>query len=186
MMNDLSKVHNSTAAGNESHSRLTAYLRALQVTNPEQADGIVQRVMDEVAQRCTENPGLCLTAAAMDELHRQIEAWFTKLLGAREHGAANGLVLFLAIDAPRRWPGVFLADNIPADFQAELCRAVVKATPDLSVSRMVPQPFENPLPDMIDLPAPLAELARELSPIKIKLLGVVLVIMSAWSANRPM
>jgi len=80
--------------------------------------------------------------------------------------------------------GLFGRANSP-DLEAMLRRTLVTAAPDLSVTSMVPLPFENPLPDKINLPAPLAELARELSPIMAKLMGFVLLAAPACLATGP-
>jgi hypothetical protein len=50
---------------------------------------------------------------------------------------------------------------------------------------MVPQPFENARPDKIPLPAPLAEMARELSPAMAKLLAFAVVAIATLPATGP-
>lgn len=184
-MNQLSPIEDA-AGGNEPRSQVTTYLRALQVTSPQQQERIVQRVLDEITRKQVGNLEASATTLAMDELHRQMNEWFTRLMGSRGHVVATGMVLFIAIDAPRQWPDIFLEDDLPADFQMAFRQSVVVwGAPGLSVTSMVPQPFENPLPEKIPLPAPLAELTRELSPVMAKLLSFILVVFFVWPGTRP-
>ena len=103
--------------------------------------------------------------------------------GAR--GAATGLVSCLAIDGFEKWPAAFLAEQVPADFRRALQKSAVRAAPDLSLSRMVPQPFESPLSDL-NLPTALAQLTKDMSPSLVA--RVIAFIFSGfaiwWSGNR--
>ena len=165
---------------NEARSRLAEYLGGLGVASPEHQIRIAQLVIERAihqAENCTQATPVHL---AFSEFHQLVEEWFMRLLGSREHVSATGMLTFYAVDAPRRWPNVFLAEEVPMAFYQAIRQSIVCAAPDLEVSSMVPQPFANPLPDTIVLPAPLAGIVRELSPIMAKLFGFVLALFATW------
>jgi len=63
-----------------------------------------------------------------------------------------GLISLLAVDAPARWPILFLRDELPREFVREMRDSDVRAGPDLQVSSMVPRPIDvSPLLDPLHL-----------------------------------
>ncbi len=165
---------------NEARARLRAYLRALQVADEEQQERIVANILQRAVMRREASPGESLTALAMDEVRQLSEQWFGILLAGHERIAVTGLVSLFAIDAAEKWPSAFLADEIPADFYRALRECDVRAAPDLQVSRMVPQPFANPLEEAIKLPSPLGALAKDLAPFVSKVFTTVLAGCFVW------
>lgn len=123
------------------HRRLEDYLRALHITDKEQQDRIIPRILECAAIKHAGNPGLCPTALAMEEVRAALDRWLQQILPSRKRGSVMGLNSLFAIDAPERWPAVFLAEEIPPDFQYDLLECQVLAVPDLRVGSMVPQPF---------------------------------------------
>jgi hypothetical protein len=162
-MNDFDPASSRDPDWNEARSRVRCYLRALSVADDGQQDRILATVLQRAAAKQAEHPGESPMALAMIELHNLFEDWFAKRLVTPERAAVKGLVSMSAIDAATKWPAVFLAEDVPLDFQRALRESEVSAAPDLEVSRMVPQPFESSLPD-INLPNALVELTKNLSP----------------------
>ena len=162
-MIDLEPTSSRETEWNEAHSRVRAYLVALQVADGGQRDRILSAVLQQAAAKQAEHPGESPTVLAMNEFHSLAEAWFAKRLVTPERAAVRGVVSLSAIDAAKKWPSAFLAEDVPLDFQRALRECEVSAAPDLKVSRMVPQPFESSLPDL-NLPNALGELTKNLSP----------------------
>lgn len=163
-MNDLdptTRVHHAEWA--EAEARVRSYLQALELTDRERQEFIVKAVLQRAAAKREENPGANPTALAMEEIHSVSEQWIQSLLANTERPAARGFISLFAIDAPKKWPEAFLADVVPADFRRALCECEISAAPDLKVTRMVPQPFDNLLGDL-NLPNALGELTKNLSP----------------------
>jgi len=166
------------------HDRLEAYVMALCLTNQEQRERIISTVLRQAALKHAQNPGESPMVLAMNEIHELLDQWFAKIIPSRERVSVTGLISLFAIDATKRWPGAFLADEVPADFQRTLRACEVNAAPGLSVSRMVPQPFETALSD-INLPTALGQLTKDLPPSLVtKVIAFVLSGFTIWSGNR--
>ncbi len=124
------------------------------------------------------------TALVMNEMRELSEQWLEKVTPPSERTADRGLVSLFAIDAGEKWPAVFLAEEVPADFRQTLRECEVRAAPDLMVSRMVPQPFESPLGDL-SLPGALGQLTKDLSPSLVaKVTAFILSGIAFFSGNR--
>jgi len=165
-------------------SRLRTYLQALQVTNHEQQERIVSAVLQRAEMKQAENPQTTLIALAMNEIGSLSDQWFEKLLSNQERPGVNGLVSLCAVDAADKWPAAFLAEQVPPELYYALRRCDVQAVPGLKVSRMVPQPFENPLQDVINLPSPLGSLSKERLSLVAKFSAFVISFFSIWSGHR--
>jgi len=70
------------------------------------------------------------------------------------------------INALENWPTAFLAEEVPAELQRAMLRSKVRAVPELQISSMVPEPFDNPLLGTLPLRNALAMLARSLQRAK--------------------
>src|SRR5580698_3707791 len=147
-MNTVYPPTGSESEWKEAHARVEAYLTALHLINQEQRERIISTVLQQAALKHAQNPGESPMVLAMNETRELLDQWFEKIIPSRERASVTGLVSLFAIDATTRWPAAFLADEVPADFQRFLRGCEVNAAPDLSVSRMVPQPFETPLSDL--------------------------------------
>ena len=148
----------------EARAQLKAYLLALHLKDPEQQERIIAAVLKQAATKFGQDPAANPTVLAMTEFHGITERWFGKIQAAEGRVAATGLLSCLALDATKKWPGLFLADEIPAHFQQDLLACEVRAAPALKVSSMVPLPFDNTLQDAMSLPNALGELTKNLSP----------------------
>src|SRR5579863_4209166 len=136
----------------EARWRVEAYLRALALSDGEQQQRITSVVLKRAAAKHAQSPGESPTVLAMNETCDLLQQWFQKVIQPSGHASATGFAPLFAIDAAQKWPAAFLAEEVPADFRQVLQECEVRAAPDLKVSRMVPQPFENPLGD-INLPS---------------------------------
>lgn len=148
----------------EARSQLKAYLLALHLTDSEQQERIIAAVIQQAAIKFAQNPAANPTVLAMNEFHAISEQWFGKILASDGRDAALGLLSCFALDTTRKWPALFLADEIPAHFQHAVLACEVRSAPALKVSSMVPLPFDNTLQDAMSLPTALGELTKNLSP----------------------
>jgi hypothetical protein len=183
-MNEALNNVDPNADWNAARTRLAAYLAALEVTGQANQDRILSEIIAKARAQFAAGNGSEPAALAASLLQLRMEEWFSKLLGAREHAIAKGVVSLLAINSRERWPDAFLHDEPPPDFINALQRVTLSAAPDLSFSSMVPQPFENPLPDKLELPAPLNELSRGLSPVMAKLLALAALALTFLPGGR--
>lgn len=145
------------------YTRLRDYLRALHITNVEQRDEIVRRILACAASRVMEHPETPPTALVMQEMRAAIERWFEQIQPLPERAAIAGCLTLLATNVPEQWPAAFLGEKIPADLQGALQERRMQAVPALQVSSMVPDPFENPLPGTVPLRNALTKLAQSLA-----------------------
>jgi hypothetical protein len=168
----------------EALPRMETYLHALNVASPERQQRILWSILERAAAKQAQNPKENLTTLATNEVFELAEHWFQEIFPAGERVSAGGLISYLAIDAAQKWPEAFLSEDVPADLRLALTKSEVRAAPDLMVSPMVPQPFDNPLGD-INLPTALAQLTKDLSPSFVaRAVAFVLGAFTLWSGNR--
>jgi hypothetical protein len=184
-MNSFCPTSGSEGEWKEARARLEAYLQALQLAPPKQEEQIVGAVLQQVAIKHAQQPAESPTTLVMGEIQHALEQWIMKAVGCGEHDSVSGFVSLFATDAAKKWPAAFLDTEIPPDFQQVLRESHVRAAPDLKVSRMVPEPFANPLQDAIALSAPLAELAKNKAPLMARVFAVSLSWLSIWWGNKP-
>lgn len=173
----------NTDEWNDAATRVRTYLQALQITNQEQQDRIIAVAMQCAALKQAGSHESLMTLA-MAEIHDLCELWFEKHLAGQERAGITGFVALSAMDATGHWPAVFLADEIPPELQRALQECDVRAVPGLKVSRMVPQPFENPLQEVINLPSPLGQLSKERLSLVAKFSAFVISFFSIWTGHR--
>jgi len=183
-MNSFCPTNGSEPEWNEARDRVEAFLRALHLYDVEQQQRIVSLVLQRAALKQAQNPGESPTGLAMREIRDLSEEWFQKVAEPAERASATGLVSLFALDATKKWPHHFLAENVPVELRQSLQRCEVRAAPDLKVSRMVPQPFDSPLGDLT-IPTALGQLTKDLSPSLVaKVVAFVLSGFTLWSGNR--
>lgn len=183
-MNDVNAASASAAEWSEAGSRVRSYLEALQILDRGQQDRILAVVLPRAAARQLEQPGESPTALSMREVHVLAEEWFARILGKHDRAGTAGVVCWFALDAAKKWPGVFLTEQMPPDFQAALQGCAVNAVPNLKLAPMVPQPFDNPLRDLA-LPNALGELTKNFSPsIVARAVAVISAGLAFLSGNR--
>lgn len=137
----------TTEEWNAAYYRLEDYLRAHNLINKVHQSQIILRLLERAAVRHALDPRQPPLRLAMEEAHQVIDHWFARLLPQEPaaRAAVLGRVSMLIINAPQRWPDVFLteAHEVPPGFQAALRETVVQSGPDLRVSSMVPRPLDT-------------------------------------------
>ena len=162
----MSSIHPATrgeSGWGEARLRGDAYLTAMGFASEKQRERIVHAVLREAAIKHAGNLQEKPVTLVMNLLLEFIEQWADKLGSAEELAAMRGPVLLYAVDGPGKWPAFLFASEIPENFLQAVSECRVVATPDLNISRMVPQPFDNALLD-ITLPTAVGKLTRDLSP----------------------
>lgn len=140
---------------NAAYYRLEDYFRALRVVNKLHQSQVILRILEAAAARHALDDSQSPTALAMQEARSQLNEWFQAILGRRERIDVLGVLSFLAVDAPVRWPTAFLSDEVPAELRREMQESELRAGPDLQVSSMVPRPIDVNLLERTHLPAAL-------------------------------
>jgi len=132
---------------NAAYYRLEDYLRALHVVNKLHQSQIILRLLQAAAVRHAADSGQSPTTIALHEAQAAIDQWCERVLRQQERGWVNGRISLLITDAAEKWPALFLANEIPSDFERVMQESQVQAGPDLQVSSMVPRPIDdiNPL-----------------------------------------
>jgi hypothetical protein len=146
--------------------RVGNYLRALKVTNAARIEEIVLHILAHATLREREHPELRPAVLAVEELRAATERWLAQALPSRERVNVADYLSLLVVHAPESWPATFLAEPIPAELRRALQLSGVRAAPELQVSSMVPEPFDNPLLGSLPLRDALAMLARSLQMAK--------------------
>jgi hypothetical protein len=162
-MNSFIPKTGAEADWNAAYYRLEDYFRALRLTNKVHQSQMVLHIIQAAAARHALAPEQNPTVLAMEEAQNATNRWFGMILGHRDRMAVTGLISFLAVDAPARWPATLLSENVPTDLAAALRESDVRAGPDLQVSSMVPRPIDvGPLLDQIDVGKTLAKAGNTL------------------------
>jgi hypothetical protein len=158
----------SEAGWNAAYCRLENYLSALHIQNKVHQNQVILRLLERAAEKHRQNPEMCPTTLAMDEIRAAMDRWFRVIRLPEERVSVMGFLAILANAVPEKWPAAFLAEEIPADCQRALQASEVRAVPELQVTSMVPQPFANPLLGGFSWPKPVDKLARYLAPLIMK------------------
>jgi len=128
---------------NAAYYRLEDYFRALRMVNKVHQSQVILRLLEAAAERHSLDPAQNPTTLAMDEAQAKVEHCFQDVFGEdREQLSVLGRISLLAVDAPERWPRVFLSEGIPDDLRRELRESYVRSGPDLQVSSMTPRPID--------------------------------------------
>lgn len=132
----------------EAAERVSAYLRACRVRNPELRRELVRRIVSAAALRQEAEPGRSPIELAAEETRRLVEDWTERLLGrpAAESGAqrfAHARAAVLLADLPTAWPDGFLNPREqPEEFGRLFKATYLQAGPDLEFSNMGPRPID--------------------------------------------
>lgn len=134
----------------EAYGKVENYLRACRVSSrlhrARMNALIVSRALERRAGPAGDKRPLC--TLAIEEARQLITAWLGGLLPPRpsdqSYTPEEGFVALYLCDCPMRWPNAFLAaGEEPPGFRDTLRARLVKAGPDLEVSRMVPRPLDR-------------------------------------------
>ena len=146
--------------------RVGNYLRAMMIINEERQAEIVSHILAVAMRREQENPGLSPAVLAFAELRAATERWLAQALPSRAHVTVTDYLSLLVINARENWPAAVFAEEVSGELQRALLQSNVRAVPELQVSSMVPESFENPLLGSLPLRNALAMLARSLQMAK--------------------
>jgi hypothetical protein len=147
----------TTEEWNSAYYRLEDYFRAHRVTNKVHQSQIILRILQRAAARHAQSPGEPPTKLALEEAYAEMDRWFQQLIADPElplqRASIMGRVSMHILDAPDRWPNVFLAQDalLPPDFRAAMRESSIRSGPDLAVSSMVPRPLDaSPVAELLD------------------------------------
>jgi hypothetical protein len=142
---------------NEAGERVSAYLRACRVSNPDLRRQLVRRIVDAAARRHADEPGRSPVELAAEETRRQVEAWTMRFLRRPDnespaHRFAHARAAVLLADLPRLWPDGFLnPEEQPAEFGRLFETTYLQAGPELDFANMAPRPIDfGPVSDLAD------------------------------------
>lgn len=145
------------AEWDEAYGKVENYLRACRVSSRMHRARLTATVVQRaIARRAAAPAGTSLSILAIEETRWLIGLWLAGLLpprpDERPYTQAEGFVALYLSDGPMRWPSAFLSPReAPPGFLETLRAQLVKAGPDLEVSRMVPRPIDRGLlPDLAD------------------------------------
>jgi hypothetical protein len=143
-MSDFCPETGSTQAWNAAYYRLEDYLRAHAVTDRIHQAQIILPLLQRATARHATDPSQDPTRLAMEEIQRELDQWFQRVLPEENMPSArlNNLArasLYI-VNATQRWPRIFLTpDPLPPDFLEAMQKASFQSGPDLNVSTMVPR-----------------------------------------------
>jgi hypothetical protein len=140
---------------NAAYYRLEDYLRAHGVTNKVHQSQVILRLLQRAAARHAQTPQTPPIKLALEEAYSEIDRWFEALMDEPDERRASivGRVNLYLLQAPERWPNVFLAPDgmIPPDFRSAMRDSSIQGRPDLSVSSMVPRPLDvSPAAELLE------------------------------------
>lgn len=186
-MSDLTNIHvpegSTLPQWHDARARIEAYLRALNLAEPKQRERIAALVLERAAAKFADCPEQSPLVRTMVEFQDLSDRWFQQARASDEATASDD-ALYLAVDGGRKWPGAFLAEDVPVELTQALHACEVRAAPDLRVSRMVPHPFDNLLDDL-SLPTALTQLTKDLPPSLVaKVAAVMMSGLALLSGNR--
>lgn len=138
-------VTGSEAEWNAAYYRLEDYLRALHLVNKVHQSQIILQLLQAAAVKHAQDPSRNPTALVLEEADAAIEQWFARMLPEEERPGVMGYVALLITNGAEKWPGHFLAHDIPAEFLQVMRENDMRAGPDLQISSMVPRPIDVPL-----------------------------------------
>jgi hypothetical protein len=150
----------------DANVRVGNYLRAMRVANEERQAEIVSSILERAANRAKERPAFRPAILVVEEIRAATARWLAQVLPSSEHVAVGDFLSLRVINALENWPTAFLAEEVPAELQRAMLRSKVRAVPELQISSMVPEPFDNPLLGTLPLRNALAMLARSLQRAK--------------------
>ena len=148
-LNPLKADPAEVAEWDEAYGKVENYLRACRVSSRMHRARLTAMIVQRaIAQRPEAAVGPPLSALAIDEARRLIDAWMAGLLPPRRddrpYTQVEGFVALYLCDGPMRWPSAFLSPReAPPGFLDTLRARLVKAGPDLEVSSMVPRPIDR-------------------------------------------
>lgn len=134
---------------NAAFYRLEDYLRAHGLVNKIHQGEIILRLLRRAAIQHRHMPERSPIELALREAYQEMADWFQRVFPDLDAPPARlcsvGRLSMYLIDAPARWPDVFLTqDELPPDFVRAMRETFVQSGPDLRISTMVPRSPDVP------------------------------------------
>jgi hypothetical protein len=128
--------------------RMERFLESLGMTRGRHRELVVQNCMTRAVGRWRDEPGVDLSALALEEIEDALGRWFSFVLGAESLGEQTPLLVgqaaLEACDARRLWSGVLLTyDHLPPAFVEAMRAARVMPTPAEVPGNMLEQSLES-------------------------------------------
>lgn len=148
-MNGFSPKTGTAEEWNAAFYRLEDYLRAHGMVNKIHQSQIILRLLNRAAVKHQQNPERTPLELALREVYQEMALWFQKIFPDFSASPARlcsvGRVSLYLVNAPERWPDVFLAEGeLPADFVQTMQETFLQSGPDLRVSTMIPRTPDLP------------------------------------------
>jgi hypothetical protein len=142
---------------NAAYYRLEDYFRAHRVTHKIHQSQVILHLLQRAAARHALEPEQSPVKLALEETYAEIDRWFQQLAPDSElppeRASLAGRVSMDLLDAPEKWPNIFLAPEpvVPPDFRAAMRDPTIQGGPDLAVSSMVARPIDaSPVDELLD------------------------------------
>lgn len=137
-----------TTVWREADDRVSAYLRACRINDPELRDQLGRRIIFAARRRHDLEPARAPGDLVAEETRRLVEDWTTRYLGpatdeSHAQRFAHARAAVLLADLPERWPDGFLNPaEQPAEFGRRFKSTYLQSGPDLEFSNMSPRPID--------------------------------------------
>ncbi len=138
----------------EAYARVDDYLRAFRIRNRIHLSNLNLQILRSAAERHAETPAVSPVRLAIEEAHRQVDAWLSARLietgsAPRPYSTTVGRVAFLLSDGPTRHSDDFLVPDVhDPELESAMRSWSIKAGPDIKLSHMVAREIDlGLLPD---------------------------------------
>ena len=127
----------------EAYARVDDYLRAFRIRNRIHLSNLNLQILRAAAERHADSPAVSPVRLAIEEAHRQVDAWLSQRLTdpaqpGRPYSTTVGRVAFMLSDGPTRHSDDFLVPDVhDAELEASMRSWSIKAGPDIKLSHMV-------------------------------------------------
>lgn len=127
----------------EAYARVDDYLRAFRIRNRIHLSNLNLQILRAAAERHVATPAVSPVRLAIEEAHRQVDAWLSQRLQdpenpGRPYSTTVGRVAFMLSDGPTRHSDDFLVPDVQdPELEASMRSWSIKAGPDIKLSHMV-------------------------------------------------
>src|SRR5258708_8775852 len=137
------------------YSRLEDYLRAHSCISKLHQSQITLEILQAAAAKHAKDPQQDPIRITMAEAYNRLDQWFERILDEQDvpvtRIANHGRVLMHMIDAPERWPDVFLSDEVPEEFVYAVHQTSIQSGPDFNISTMLARPLDvKPVAELLE------------------------------------
>jgi hypothetical protein len=151
------RLREPTTIWRDAHDRVTAYLRASRVHDPELCERLGDQIVAAARQRYETESNRTPGDLVAEETRRLVEAWTTRYLGPATDESiaqrfAHARAAVLLANLTERWPDGFLNPaEQPPEFGRRFKSTYLQSGPDLEFSNMSPRPIDlGPMSGLAD------------------------------------